>query len=848
MPSNETSTNTRKNHMVIDFTYISNAAYMISKLYLLPTDETSILINYAYSNPKLHPKFSVDPSENSRVPYNLYGYTLTEFTNRDKVKVNYSADIARMKTNYVGDQSSNRYLDYKYAYHYPLSISCWNKFSRFKINYSAYRDFFETRPISVVTDFYSFLSLFDSINQYGFDSNINLDNTNYKDFKVNNTDSDEYVDDKPVKYHGRNIYMDKNFIYIKINDAMSLTKNHDIINACKYMIVELDGNIKKPVTLNNMFSLCITHAYILNNDGNKLELLPEGLLDGCKATKFGDISDARTLLNLTNVDNMSYMCSNSNVEDLSMHTIVLNNAATTVNIQHAFYKSKIKKLPKGLADSLGRGFKKLIASYLFREAKYVETDISKLNIPTLRTVPSEYYLENMYEKSNCRHINRGIISTNDADKISAANMYKGTTITEDTPLPDGMFKNYTYTTGMFKNTTFETADTFKYIYSEFAKGADVEGADTKNNMTFGDITIKNDIEGANINVPQTKEDYTKTHLVPFVISENLSNQMINISIAGRRTYKNRDMALTVIGPACRELSFGSSLEDLKRASVRGAGELLSYYIDAGIDFKNFYKSYYVGDSTVTEFFFVNPRPMDITIFRKLALLMHGNDYFNMYNYLFEGAFMDRGNILGLSDDHTLTSILFSGTREDVDMLSLDEIKKPGFLTPIMTRKFDNACAIVNTNGKNLKWTLSRWHYSKLTADNGFRTSYGVHKFYNFISVFTDAVYLLRAIKTQTYFTKIFNNGKIEFIFRARNYTELKKFLAVMSVYLGPDDYDKPVGRYLLIYENNLYDSKTDSRAISGLASSMEITEYVNKINNGTIDNYSYAASYTPGER
>ena len=822
----------RRHPVVLDFTRIDslNDAKRIF-LNIRDEDNVSVLVD---SDPLYAYIFD------TQTAYNLYGYTKIDF--EGNTFINYAIDLARMNKTYLNKGDKNRYSNYKYANFYPLNSSNWNKFSRFKLNYQNYT----ILPRIYTNDFYSFLSAFDGINQYRYSMYIEFKNSNYKDFIDSNPNSNEYVDDKPVQYHGRNIYMDKNFIYLKADDAMDLYKLSNVV-ACKYMVVELDGPVERPVELQGAFSLCNTHAYIINTSTNKLRLKPIGLLLDCKATKFGDISDSRTILNVTDSD-VSLLCSTSNVEDMSMHTIKIDGSADYVVIHHAFSTSKIKKLPTGFVESLGRGFKSLQAGGLFAYSKNFEIDISKINLPTLGSSPSTYNLGNMYRESNCRHINRNIISRNSKDDISAEEMYMGTTLIEDTPLPNDMFKNYKNARNMFANATFETADTLKYIYSEFAKGADFGETVSKSYIPFRNITVKNDIENAQITISPTKEDYTKTKLVPIVFSEQLSNKMINLSIAGRRTYKNRNMALTAIGPTCRELSFGSSLEDLKKASITSKGELLPYYIDAGIDFKNFKGSYYVGDSTVTEFFFVNPRPMDITVFRKLSLLMHGNDYFNMYNYLFEGAFMDRGNILGLSDEHTLTSILFSGTREDVDMLSLDEIKKPGFLTPIMTRKFDNACAIVNTNGKNLKWTLSRWHYSKLTADNGFRTSYGVHKFYNFISVFTDAVYLLRAIKTQTYFTKIFNNGKIEFIFRARTHTELKKFLAVMSVYLGPDDYDKPVGRYLLIYENNLYDSKTDSSAISGLASSMEITEYVNKINNGTIDNYSYAASYTPGER
>lgn len=834
MAADASAGGSKRHPVVLDLTRIDNLndAKRIF-LSIRNEDNVSVLVD---SDPVSDYNFD---SQNA---YNLYGYTPIDFGGN--TFINYSIDLARMNRTYLNKGDKNRYSNYKYAYHYPIPKSNWNKFSRFKLNYPEYT----ILPRINTNDFYSFLSIFDSTNQYMYGIFMELNNSNYKDFIDSNPNSNEYIGDKPIQYHGRNIYMDKKFIYLKINDAMDLYKLSNVV-ACKYMVIELDGSNKRPVTLDGAFSLCNTHAYIINTSTNKLDLKLTGLLRNCKATKFGDISDARTILNLTNVNDIMQMCLESNVEDMSMHTITMENGSNNnIYTQHAFSSSKIKKLPTGFVESLSRGFKNLRAGGMFSNSRNFEIDISKINIPTLGSSPSSYDLDYMYRYSSCRHINRSIISRNNDDEISANEMYKTTTLIEDTPLPNDMFKNYKNARNMFEDTTFETADTLKYIYSEFAKGADFGETVSKSDIPFGNITVKNDIENAQITIPPTKEDYTKTKLVPIVFSEQLSNKMINLSIAGRRTHKNRNMALTAIGPACRELSFGSSLEDLKRASVREVGEFLPYYIDAGMDFKNFKGSYYVGDSTVTEFFFVNPRPMDITVFRKLALLMHGNDYFNMYNYLFEGAFMDRGNILGLRDDHTLTSILFSGTRENVDMLSLDEIKKPGFLTPIMTRKFDNACAIVNTNGKNLKWTLSRWHYSKLTADNGFRTSYGVHKFYNFISVFTDAVYLLRAIKTQAYFTKIFNNGKIEFVFRARNYTELKKFLAVMSVYLGPDDYDKPVGRYLLIYDNNLYDSKTDSSAINGLAPSLEITEYVNKINNGTIDNYPYAASYTPGER
>lgn len=753
----------------------------------------------------------------TQTAYNLYGYTEIDF--KGNTFINCAIDLARMSETYLNKGDKNRYSNYKYANFYPLNGSNWNKFSRFKLNYSNYT----ILPRIYTNDFYSFLSAFDGINQYRYNIYIEFKNSNYKDFIDSNPNSNEYVDDKPVQYHGRNIYMDKNFIYLKADDAMDLYKLSNVV-ACKYMVVELDGPVERPVALDGAFSLCNTHAYIINTSTNKLRLKPIGLLHNCKATKFGDISDARTILNITDQD-VSLLCSDSNVEDMSMHTIKIDSSAYYINIHHAFSTSKIKKLPTGFVESLGRGFKSLQAGGLFSYSKNFEIDISKINIPTLGSSPSTYRLGTMYKGSNCRHINRSIISRNNRDEIYSDEMYMDTTLIEDTPLPDGMFKNYKNFDKIFDGVTFETANTFKYIYGEFAKTEiKYESSGSKKTPQINNINIINNIKDYKI-IIGSGEDYEKTNLIPFTIyPDNITgSEMIRLSILGNKredVESSNNKKLYAVGGPCRELSFGFRMDDLKRAADIGYKQYTSdKYFITNNDFKYHFIRNNI-DSLKPDFFSVIAKPIDVQVFRRLSILLYGDDYYNRFNYIFDGAFRDRSSSQSGRDEYKITSVLYSNTLKSINMISLDEIISKNLLSPIIQRRFDNACAIINTNGKNLKWTLSEYHYNthnRMEDAFGARTSYGVPHFYNYISVFTNAVYLYRAINAQMYFTKDFSAEKIEFIFRANDQLNLVRFLALMSLYMDPNDPKKPVGRFILIHNGNIYDSKTNMSRINALA-------------------------------
>lgn len=766
-----------RERMVLDFTRI-NSLYDIKRvcLNIHNEDNISVLINSSNFN---------SVSFDSQNEYNLYGYGRIDF--KGNTFINYSTDLARSTETYRNKGDKNRYSNYKYAYHYPSPQSNWSKFSRFKSNNTT------ARFLITTNDYYSFLSLFDTtVYPYMYSNYLELTNSNGPE------------DNKSVEYHGRNIYKDRNFIYLKVDDNMYLNNGNYVTDVCKYMVFELEPTRKK-YNLDGIFSLCNTHAYIVNASADKLNITDlTGLLKNCKATKFGDITDSRTILNLTNVDKASFLCYNSNVEDMSMHTIRLNKSANEIDLRNAFGYSKIKKLPAGLIESMSGGFKYLDASGIFYNSKNFETDISKINLPTLGSTPSVYYLYQMYMQSNCRHINKTIISTNDHDIINADSMYKDTTLIEDSPLPNGMFKNYKNTSSMFENVVFKTADTFKYIYSEFAKSG-AEYNYTSFASAFRNITIVNNIQNYKA-IIGAGDDYVKTSLTSFwAFHDKLSeSEMIRLSVIGRRRlYKDEPIPVEAAYLRAKELSFGSRVDDIKRAADAGnIGEFAAYFIKPNIDFENGLSG---GESDFFNIIIKLERQQELQMFRRLSMLLAGDDYYRVYNYLFYSAFKDRGETLNFSESYKITSILYSNTNKTVDMLSLDEIISGGMLHTILQRKFDNACAIINTNGKNLKWTLSRYHYN-------------THKYYNYISVFTNAVYLYRAINAQMYFTKDFQNEKIEFIFRALDEQNLIRFLALMSLYMDPNDPKKPVGRFILLYNGNIYDSKTDMARINALAS------------------------------
>lgn len=809
--SNYTLTRRR---MVVDLTRLKQPKLedIKSRLETSNSDRASILITSDYTFSTIN--------FNSKKRYYLYGYCPVDFNGN--TTINYSRDLARSNNSYIDKTIDNRYSNYRYAYHYPVMSSNWNKFSRFKVDYFKYK---ATMMHIHTHDFYSFLSIFDSINQYNFSNFIYLDNSNYKDFQTKNSNSSEYIDDKYMNYHGRNIYIDRDFIYLRAKDAMNIITQPYITAACKYMTIELDGKNKKPIKLEKIFSICTTHAYIYTTDDNKLKLNPVKLLEDCKATKFGDITDHRTLLNLSKVSDIGSLCSDSNVEDMSMHRIEMDSTAYYINMDSAFKNSKIKKLPAGFVESLRTGFNMILASSLFRSAKNIEADISKINIPTLGSKPSTYTISNMYKDSNCRHINRSIISRNDRDDIRADYMYAGTTLIEDTPLPDGMFKNYKNFDGIFDGVTFENANTFKYIYGEFAK-TEIKFGSNNRKITpqINNINIINNVKDYKI-IIGSGEDYEKTNLIPFTIYPDsiTGSEMIRLSILGNKREdieSSNNKKLYAVGGPCRELSFGFRMSDLKHAASIGYKEYTSdKYFIVRDDFKyHFIRSNI--DSLKPDFFSVIAKPIDVQVFRRLSILLYGDDYYSRYNYIFDGAFRDRSSSQSGRDEYKITSILYSNTLKSTNMISLDEIISKNLLSPIIQRRFDNACAIINTNGKNLKWTLSEYHYNthnRMENIFGVRTSYGVPHFYNYISVFTNAVYLYRAINAQMYFTKDFSGEKIEFIFRACDNLNLVRFLALMSLYMDPNDPKKPVGRFILLHNGNIYDSKTDMSRINTLA-------------------------------
>lgn len=808
-----------RERMVLDFTRINNL-YDIKRvcLNIHSEDNISVLINSSNFN---------SASFDSQNEYNLYGYGRIDF--KGNTFINYSTDLARSTKTYRNKGDKNRYSNYKYAYHYPSPQSNWSKFSRFKSNIT------DVRFLITTNDYYSFLSLFDTtVYPYMYSNYLELTNSNGR------------ADNISVEYHGRNIYKDRNFIYLKVNDNMYLLNDNYVTDVCKYMVFELEPTRKK-YNLDGIFSLCNTHAYIVNASADKLNINDlTGLLKNCKATKFGDITDSRTILNLTNVDKASFLCYNSNVEDMSMHTIRLNKSANEIDLRNAFGNSKIKKLPAGLIESMSGGFKYLAASGIFDNSKNFETDISKINIPTLGTSPSIYNISYMYMRSNCRHINRTIISTNDRDIINADSMYKSTTLIEDSPLPDGMFKNYKNTSSMFDGVTFENANTFKYIYGEFAKSANFTGSAQE--IPFNNIIIKNIISHPdshqNIIIGEG-DDYEKTKLVSFsshpgdVRSQNIG---MRLSIIGKRQPSNSN-PIKVLAEGSTELSFGYRHDDIKRAAEAGnTGEFAPYFIKE----RDFLSNSYNGGGNSSEFFAAQTDTMGNVIFRRIAMLLPGDDYYRTHSYLFRGAAL-RGLKINrnLTDEYCMNSILYSNTKTSIDMLSLDEVIE-GVIRRGWINNLYNGCVVINTNGKNLKWTLSRYYYNTLASPT-IGNNPSSDTYLDYLTVFSNARYLYRAINAQMYFTKDFRNEKIELIFKVYNDSNpvnsnnLEKFLALMEVYHDPNDPKKPVGRFIMIHDD-IYDSKTDMNKINTLIAKEQdrrerIDEFKTQIKNHTFDEY-----------
>lgn len=741
--------------------------------------------------------------------YNLYGYINRIIDNSNtESKVNYSGDICR--TIGLKNNPKNRYSNYKYAYHYYLLNSNYTKFSRYN-DKATYRSYFN------LVDFYSLLSFFDKTIHPYYNIFLDLVNSEYYDFYSINTNTYKDIVD-PISYHGRDVYMDANMLYLKIESKLEFDR-HNYFSPYKYMIIELSGKTSNKIKIGNMFSLCKKHAYLLNDTDNRLIIDPIKLLSSCKATKFGDPDDNRTLLYLTDVYSILAFCSNSNIEDLSMHTIrMTENKNSRISLAYAFMNSKIRKLPKGLIESIGTGgYSSIDAEKMFYDAKNVEMDISTIEMPTKGDSPSEYNLRSMYENSNCRHINRSIISKNDKDRIEAVCMYKSCNLIEDRPLPDGMFKKYTQIYNIFDEVTFETADSFKYIYGEFTKSAYFANSNGPENTRFENIIIKNNINGNKV-IIGSGSDYPKTKLSSFTDygnSNTINSEPLRLSIMGK-LYSDYNRRIVVVGASCKELSFGSRLSDLRKAADKGFDSSPQNYI-FDKEFADLFKNNY---NYSTRFFYTSIIPADHQVFRRLSMLMIGDDYYNRYDYLIKKALQFKFNEGGsyIPPTYNITSILHSVTGKNIDILSLDEIKDPNFINPIITKQFYSACAIINTNGKNLKWTIARTHRN------------GISKYHDLLSVFTNAVYLYRAIKAQMYFTDRFVDEKIEFVFKANDEISLFRFLAVMSLYMDPNDPQKAVGRYLLIYNGAVYDSKTDMARITALATTGKIQEYVREIN------------------
>ena len=213
-------------------------------------------------------------------------------------------------------------------------------------------------------------------------------------------------------------------------------------------------------------------------------------------------------------------------------------------------------------------------------------------------------------------------------------------------------------------------------------------------------------------------------------------------------------------------------------------------------------------------------------------MLISDDYYRLYNKIFEGIFEQNLAPKNNRGKNT-TAVLFSNTNTSIEMLSLDELKQDKYTGILLSRYItDSACAIVNTNGKNLRWTLSKYHYDLYNGKYEYNI-FDAYRYYAYISVFNNVVHLRRAILTQMYFTKSFENEKIEFIFRAKDIESLKEFMALMSQYMSTADDSKPVGRYLLLYNNATYDSKTDMDSINRLVTGVDLRPYIIKLNEDT---------------
>lgn len=776
---------------------------------------------------------------------NMYGYYA--LPSGDNKNVNLARDIMRTGSapKFIENDSpkdlNHRYYGYRYASHYPTSESYWTKFSRFHVEYSSsgkgykYLEYMKKNRLNI-TDFYTFISLFDDIHtKVPYFINITFNNTRYHDYQKNNPTSDKFTDGNPIKFHARNIYMTDEYLYININRPINIyvdLANNRTVLACKYMAIKVGNTLDGLVSLNGLYSLCSTHAYLLFNGHDETQLSLAGLLKGCRATKFGDINDSRTILNMSNLTTIGDMCLNSNVEDLSMHTIEMS-PIEDLDMSSAFRNSKLKRLPNGFLKSLSRasGYKKVNAQRMFFNTN-ISDDISDFRLPIREGVPAKFLLDGMYERSGCRRINTGIVSRNNDDIISAGFMYRDCKLDAESELPEDVFKNYTNTYGMFKNTIFDSPTSFAHTYKAISKYHELGDAsynDRNDETPFMGIGIKNSTENSDVTVSGEK-----VNLLSFVVDDRKSkdSKYYNINITGFRSFKDKHNSIRVVAPKCKELRYGCSYSDLKTISTKD--QFNNKYGGLFLGFDDLRLSSFDDSSGVPAFFKVNIVPNTaLDLFREIRLMLIGNDYYNLYNKIFEGIFAQNIGAKNNGGKDT-TAVLFSNTNTSIEMLSLDELKDAKYTGVLLSRyTTDSACAIINTNGKNLKWTLSKYHYKLYNNKFEYNTPYGAYRYYDYISVFTNAVYLRRAILAQMYFTKSFENEKIEFIFRAKTIDSLKEFMALMSQYMSTTDNSKPVGRYLLLYNNETYDSKTDMDSINRLISGIDLQPYITKLNEDT---------------
>lgn len=731
--------------------------------------------------------------------YNLYGYIdeISDNSNKES-KVNYSSDIAR--TIKLKNKPKNRYSNYKYAYHYPLVKANYTKFSRYNSN--GFQNLFYLR------DFYSLLSFFDSTTHSSYYyTYLPLDNSNYYDFySISSNTNKDIVD--PISYHGRDIYMDANMLYLKIESNSDFYRQ-ETFAPYKYMIIELSKKYSGNIKLEYLFSLCRKHAYLLNDSGNKLDASLPRLLANCKATKFGDPDDARTLLNASDVYDITSFCHLSNIEDLSMHTInMTNDKYGTINLNNAFAYSKIRKLPKGLLESIKNagGYQTLYAESMFENAKDIEMDLSTIEIPTKGDSPSDYILTKMYSGSNCRHVNRMIKSTNESDIISAEKMYAETNIVETTPLPSDIFKNYKKTYGMFDKTIFENLDTFKYICMALA-------ASGRNNKAITEAAIKAD------NRPNYK---LECPIVSFRLgSQRLEDTIESLSISGDRGYRS----LEIHADRVVSLDIGLKLVKLKEFmdTKRNDSTFTQHpnEISPEYDFtiSREVSSY---DATFSFFLTLNPpryaaryRDKYCPIFRSIRFLMCGENYYELYENIFKQIFStppDRTDSRHFYE-YDRASALFCASNTKPDMMTLTELSDDKYMNILKSNllEYCNACATISINGLHTKWTAYRPHINKFTKEKGYKArliGQDVDKFFNCISVFTDAVHLKKCIMAQKVMTPTLSaENKIEFIFKARDSYELVRFLKLMDEHLAiNNEPDKLVGRFLLLYDGRVFDS------------------------------------------